>query len=178
MKQEGTRQQWWVGVAGVSRGRRLLLCTGWTCSRGTVSAQKSFLKLLIIRHVSLLSVVASNIRIMVELFLYSLFPTFSLLCFLKKLIWKYIYKRKCQSLNHVQRFATHELQPVRLLYPWNSLGKNTGVGSLSLSRVSSQSRDQTQVSHISGGFFTSWATREAQICWSSVSESHSVVSDS
>ena len=30
------------------------------------------------------------------------------------------------------------------------------------SRVSSQPRDQTQVSHIAGGFFTSWATREAQ----------------
>ena len=30
------------------------------------------------------------------------------------------------------------------------------------SRGSSQSRDQTQVSHIAGGFFTGWATREAQ----------------
>ena len=29
------------------------------------------------------------------------------------------------------------------------------------SRESSQPRDQTQVSHIAGGFFTSWATREA-----------------
>ena len=29
------------------------------------------------------------------------------------------------------------------------------------SRESSQPRDQTQVSHIVGGFFTSWATREA-----------------
>ena len=29
------------------------------------------------------------------------------------------------------------------------------------SRGSSQSRDQTQVSHIAGGFFTSWAKREA-----------------
>ena len=29
------------------------------------------------------------------------------------------------------------------------------------SKGSSQSRDQTQVSHISGGFFTNWATREA-----------------
>ena len=27
---------------------------------------------------------------------------------------------------------------------------------------SSQPRDRTQVSHIAGGFFTSWATREAQ----------------
>ena len=31
------------------------------------------------------------------------------------------------------------------------------------SRGSSQPRDWTQVSHIVGGFFTSWATREAQI---------------
>ena len=30
------------------------------------------------------------------------------------------------------------------------------------SRGSSQPRDQTQDSHIAGGFFTSWATREAQ----------------
>ena len=34
------------------------------------------------------------------------------------------------------------------------------------SRGSSQPRDQTQVSHIAGGFFTSWATREAQEYWS------------
>ena len=35
-----------------------------------------------------------------------------------------------------------------------------------LSRVSSQPRDWTQVSHIAGGFFTSWAIREAQEYWS------------
>ena len=29
------------------------------------------------------------------------------------------------------------------------------------SRRSSQPRDQIQISHIAGGFFTSWATREA-----------------
>ena len=29
------------------------------------------------------------------------------------------------------------------------------------SKGSSQPRDQTQVSHIAGGFFTIWATREA-----------------
>ena len=33
------------------------------------------------------------------------------------------------------------------------------------SRGSSQPRDQTQVSHIAGGFFTSWATKEAQDHW-------------
>ena len=32
----------------------------------------------------------------------------------------------------------------------------------SFSRVSSQSRDWTQASHIAGGFFIIWATREAQ----------------
>ena len=31
------------------------------------------------------------------------------------------------------------------------------------SRGSSQPRNQTQVSHIAGGFFNSWATREAHI---------------
>ena len=31
---------------------------------------------------------------------------------------------------------------------------------------SSQPRDQTQVSHVAGRFFTSWATREAQEYWS------------
>ena len=34
------------------------------------------------------------------------------------------------------------------------------------SRGSSQSRDWTQVSHSAGGFFTSWAIREAQEYWS------------
>ena len=34
------------------------------------------------------------------------------------------------------------------------------------SRGSSQSRDRTQVSHIAGGFFKSWATRKIQEYWS------------
>ena len=34
------------------------------------------------------------------------------------------------------------------------------------SRGSSQPRDQTQVSHIAGEFFTSWVTREAKEYWS------------
>ena len=33
------------------------------------------------------------------------------------------------------------------------------------SRESSQPRDQTQVSHIAGGFFTSWATGESLKCY-------------
>ena len=38
---------------------------------------------------------------------------------------------------------------------WNSLGQNTGVSSLSLLQGISQPRNQTQVSHIAAGFFTS-----------------------
>ena len=51
------------------------------------------------------------------------------------------------------------LWPHGLYSPWNSLGQNIGVGSLSLLQGSSQPREQTQVSHIAGRFFTSWATR-------------------
>ena len=49
---------------------------------------------------------------------------------------------------------------------WNSPGQNTGVGSLSLLQGTFQPRNQTQVSHIAGGFFTSWARRKAQEYWS------------
>ena len=41
--------------------------------------------------------------------------------------------------------------------------KNTGMGSLSFSRRTSQPRNWTGVSCNAGRFFTSWATREAQI---------------
>ena len=53
------------------------------------------------------------------------------------------------------------LRPHVLYNPWNSPGKNTGVGSVAFSRESSQPRDWTLVSRIAGRFFTSWATREA-----------------
>ena len=55
---------------------------------------------------------------------------------------------------------SHELQPARLPCPWNSPGRNTGVGSTPFSRGTSQPRDQMQVSCIAGEFFTIWATRE------------------
>ena len=43
--------------------------------------------------------------------------------------------------------------PHGLCIPWNSPGQNTGA--FPFSRGSSQTRDQTQISHIAGGFFTS-----------------------
>ena len=45
----------------------------------------------------------------------------------------YVYIHLCtcvcvQSLRHIQLFAIYGLQPARLLCPWDSPGKNTGVG--------------------------------------------------
>ena len=54
----------------------------------------------------------------------------------------------------------HGLWPTRLLCPWDSPGKNTGVGCHSLLQGSSWPKDWTWVSHIAGRFFTIWATRE------------------
>ena len=75
--------------------------------------------------------------------------------------------RKLQHLNQCGEREScsvmyDSLQPHELFSPWNSLGQNTGVGSLSLLQGIFQPRDQTQVYRIAGGFFTSRATREAQ----------------
>ena len=43
------------------------------------------------------------------------------------------------------------------------LGRSPGGGHGNSLWCSSQPRDETQVSRIAGGFFTSWATREAQL---------------
>ena len=47
----------------------------------------------------------------------------------------------------------HRLQLSRLLCPWNSPGKNTGVGCHSLLQGIFRPRDQTQISCIVGRFF-------------------------
>ena len=60
--------------------------------------------------------------------------------------------------------VSNSLRPHGLYSPWNSPGRNTGVGSLPFSRGSSQLRDRTQVSHAAGRFFTSWAMKEAPHC--------------
>ena len=73
-------------------------------------------------------------------------------------------KWKWKLLSHVWLFAT----------PWTTARQaplSLGIlqerilewVAISFSRGSSQPRDQTQVSHIAGGFFSSWATREAHV---------------
>ena len=63
-------------------------------------------------------------------------------------------KVKWKSLSHVWLFAT----------PWTmqSMARILEWVAFPFSRGSSQPRDQTWVSCIAGGFFTIWATREAQ----------------
>ena len=58
----------------------------------------------------------------------------------------------------------NSFQPHGLFSPWNSPGQMRVT--FPIFRGSSQPRDQTQVSHTAGGFFTSWATGEAQEYWS------------
>ena len=55
----------------------------------------------------------------------------------------------------------HRLWPTRLLRPWDSPGKNTGVVAISFSRGSSRPRDRTWVPHIAGRLFILWGTRGA-----------------
>ena len=58
----------------------------------------------------------------------------------------------CPTLCYPMEYTFHGILQARTL-EWIAF---------SFSRGSSQPRDQTQVSHNAGGFFTSWATREAR----------------
>jgi len=64
--------------------------------------------------------------------------------------------RLCPSLCDAMDYTVHGILQARIL-EWVAIP---------FSRRSSQPRDQTQVSHIAGRFFTNWATREAQEHWS------------
>ena len=59
----------------------------------------------------------------------------------------------CPTLCDPMDYRVHGILQARIL----------GWLAVSFSRGSSWPRDQTQVSHIAGGFFTHWATREARL---------------
>ena len=60
--------------------------------------------------------------------------------------------------------VSDSLGPHGLYSPWSSPGQNSGLGiAFPFPRGSSQPRDRTQASCITGRFFTSWATREAWV---------------
>ena len=87
------------------------------------------------------------------------FPALQADSLASELPWKFkLPECKWKSLSRVGLFATpvHGTLQARIL-EWVAFP---------FSRGSSQPRDQTQVYLIVGGFFTSWATREAQEYWS------------
>ena len=67
--------------------------------------------------------------------------------------WK---RKSCPTLCNPVDYTVHGILQAKVL-EWISCP---------FSRGSSQIRDQTQISHIAGRLFTSWATREAQKYWS------------
>ena len=62
----------------------------------------------------------------------------------------------CDPMDCIYIYSVHGILQARIL-EWVAFP---------VSRKSSQPRDQTQVSHVAGRYFTSWATREAQEYWS------------
>ena len=78
-----------------------------------------------------------------------------------------IWKWKWNLFPRVWLFETPMDYSLSGSCPWNYPGKNTGVGRVAFlfSRRSFQLRGRTQVSCIAVGFFTIWATREAQEYW-------------
>ena len=57
-------------------------------------------------------------------------------------------------------FMSDSLRPHGLYSPWNFPGQTVEWAAVPLSRTSSQSRYQTHVSCIAGGFFTSWGQED------------------
>ena len=82
-----------------------------------------------------------------------LFPLRGHLTFYLQIEWKVKMKvaQSCPTLCNPMDYTVHGILQARIL-EWVAFV---------FSRGSSQPRDQTQVSHIAGGFFTSWAIREA-----------------
>ena len=64
-------------------------------------------------------------------------------------------------LSRVRFLQPHELQPIRLLYPLNSPGKNTGMGCHLLIQELFLTQGSNLSLCIAGGFFTIWATRDS-----------------
>ena len=72
--------------------------------------------------------------------------------------------QSCQTLGDLMDYTVHGILQVRIL-EWVPVP---------VSRGPSQPRDRTQVSWIAGGFFTSWATREAHmdVSWTIMKAKH------
>ena len=70
-------------------------------------------------------------------------------------LWLELLKvtQSCPTFCHAMDYTVHGILQARILE----------LVAVPFSRASSQPRDWTQVSLIAGGFFTSWATKEAHL---------------
>ena len=73
----------------------------------------------------------------------------------------FLYNESCSVVS--DSWQPHGLWPARLLCPWNSPGKNTGVGCHSLLQGIFPTQGSNPGLCIAGRFFTVRATREALI---------------
>ena len=74
--------------------------------------------------------------------------------------YTHFFQNWCESVSHLvmsDSLPPHELQPIRLLYPWNSPGKNTTVGCYSLLQGIFLIQGSNLGPHTADRFFTVWA---------------------
>ena len=79
----------------------------------------------------------------------------------RAVLWKVSQSASCSVMSNF--LWLHGMKPTRLLCPWDSPSKNTGVCSHPLLQGIFPTQGSNQVSCIAGRFFTVWATREGQI---------------
>ena len=95
-----------------------------------------------------------------DMFQYLLFYSLCMLC----------YAMLCYAMlscfSHIRLFVTLWTEAHGLLCRWHSLGKNTGVGCHALIQGIFPTQGSNPGLLTADGFFTSWATREAQEHWS------------
>ena len=122
-------------------------------------------------HVSFpTKILSSGLQELVCLMLLYPSPTVPWLFVLMGYLGSKVHSNVCVCVCLVAQSCPTLCNPMDCSLPGSSVhgdspGKNTGVCCMPSSRESSQPRDQTQVSHIAGRFFTIWATREAEGCW-------------
>ena len=88
----------------------------------------------------------------------------------------YTHTHICICESGSQSVMSNSLWPHGLPSPWILQARILEWVAIPFSRGSSQPRDRTQVSHSAGGFFTSWATREAPNVYACVCIWHSCIS--
>ena len=74
--------------------------------------------------------------------------------------YTHFFQNWCESVSRLvmsDSLPPHELQPIRLLYPWNSPGKNTTVGCYSLLQGIFLIQGSNLGPHTADRFFTVWA---------------------